>query len=643
MRKIVVVVVVVVGSILVPMLLAAQPKSDRQKLVDSFAKGLKSRNVAERVEAVEDLGRLESVEAIAPLVTALSDPDARVREVAAGALWDSSDVAAPAIPALRTALADPETAVVVRAAGALISMDVPAAELAEPLRLVLNKGDEIDRFLAARALIGIDPAGTLANPILDYLQRSTTGGAYPNRDNFESGGKALVRLTSTQDRTVVDPLMKRLRETTITQPVLAALGELEVPPDGWTKTLIESLSSPSAEARETAIELLEEQKEGDQIRAWVAPVGRLLTDPESDVRSQAVRTLAEARSLAIGQIDPLLALLKSEKEGGLRQSAATAVGAIADASQPADTAAKAAAAQKAMPVLLALIEKDPDMEVREIAVKSLDRLQLESSIVVQHLGQIAAKQTAKDVRHEALYALKRRGADAAPVEAMIAPLTKDPDEWTRMLAQEAIDGMRGETATKIVLTTSATTDAGARDRALETLRAAGVEFTEEAYLIALMQVKTDQVEAFLDAGMSPNHRFTNLMKQHALHVVAGSPFACTFGSRPTPEATKSLVKLLLARGSDPNLADEHGNTPLMAAAMSCDPALIKLLLDAKANINAKNSAGMTAFESSVFGLPDVPNALIDAGFRLSPDKVKIYTEAWAADPQKLALVKRATK
>src|SRR6185369_9448536 len=135
-------------SLLVPTVLTAQ-RSERQQLVDRYAKELKSRDSNTRREAAEGLGEMEMAEAVAPLIGALSDQDASVRAAAASGLWNSSEVAKPAIPALRKALADPAAEVVIRAAGALIAMDEEPSTMAEELRGVLRRGDDVDRFMAA--------------------------------------------------------------------------------------------------------------------------------------------------------------------------------------------------------------------------------------------------------------------------------------------------------------------------------------------------------------------------------------------------------------------------------------------------------------------------------------------------------------
>jgi hypothetical protein len=106
------------------------------------------------------------------------------------------------------------------------------------------------------------------------------------------------------------------------------------------------------------------------------------------------------------------------------------------------------------------------------------------------------------------------------------------------------------------------------------------------------------------------------------------------------------VKLLLARGADANITDERGMTPLMVAAQKCDAEIIKILLAAKANMNAQNKTGTTAFEFGLYFTTDGAAALAAAGFRLSADKAKTYEDAYAKDPKdakRLALVRKATK
>src|SRR3954465_3023649 len=86
----------------VPVLVIAQ-RSERQQLIDRYAKDLRSRDAHTRAEAAENLGEMGEAEVVPLLVGALADNDPGVREAAANGLWSASGVAKPAVPALRKA------------------------------------------------------------------------------------------------------------------------------------------------------------------------------------------------------------------------------------------------------------------------------------------------------------------------------------------------------------------------------------------------------------------------------------------------------------------------------------------------------------------------------------------------------------
>ncbi len=64
--------------------------------------------------------------------------------------------------------------------------------------------------------------------------------------------------------------------------------------------------------------------------------------------------------------------------------------------------------------------------------------------------------------------------------------------------------------------------------------------------------------------------------------------ACRNGDAP-------MIQAIIAAGADPNAADEHGTTPLMAAASAGNPDALKTLIEHGANVNAKEGVhGQTA-------------------------------------------------
>lgn len=623
-------------------------KSDLQKSVELFAKDLKSRDATTRAEAAASLGQLPIEEVVPYLITALSDREASVREAAAGALWDAAKVAKPAIPALRTALGDQSPAVVIRAAGALISMDVSPSSIADPLRRVLKEGDGTDRFLAARALIGVEDPGTLATPILEYMQQNTIpwkgkDDSFARTRNVDAGKKALKSLSASQDPKLVAPLMEGMRKSPhLGGSILAALGEVKPRPDGWIDTLLGYAALPNAEVRKTAVDILGTEKKPSDVKLWVPAVARLAGDPQRDVRYAAMRSVGGVGGLAIDSLDPILQALQKDSEKDLRELAAETIGLIADSSFPIDPALKTNAAQKALPVLLTALEKDAHPKVRANVLKTIHRLQLDPAAASEILAKAAVEQKNREVRLEALYALDRRGRSAAAMESRIAPLLNDPDKWIRDEAKEVLEAMKSERSSQNAVIAVTTGDPAVRARALETLREYQHEFTEEAWFLSLNDMELEIATAFLDAGMSPNHRFANSSGNPALRVALGASEVCDANVRPAADDAKKLVRLLLDRGADPNIADENGNTPLMTAVQTCDPAIVKMLIAAKADLNKKNSAGLTAFEFGMWSATDGAAAVASAGYRLPAEKSKMYREHYKDDPKILELLKKAT-
>ena len=75
-----------------------------------------------------------------------------------------------------------------------------------------------------------------------------------------------------------------------------------------------------------------------------------------------------------------------------------------------------------------------------------------------------------------------------------------------------------------------------------------------------------------------------------------------------------IIKMLLVAGANPNAARDDGWTALMFAAQEGHPEIIKMLLVAGANPNAENNAGVTALIlAALTGEPEVAKILLVAG------------------------------
>ena len=111
----------------------------------------------------------------------------------------------------------------------------------------------------------------------------------------------------------------------------------------------------------------------------------------------------------------------------------------------------------------------------------------------------------------------------------------------------------------------------------------------------------DRVHALLAAGQDPNTRIGDLTALHKL--TSGGDF-----SNDRLDARVACIRAFLAAGADPNLApirslDQSG--PLSNAVSWGRPAIVRLLLEAGANVNHRASNGETVLFGALHRLRSV--------------------------------------
>lgn len=268
------------------------------------------------LKQIKAVGRLGSdfAEQTAPvLVKYLAHADPSVRLAAAEEAWervsDKAEAFASLNPALRVALEDDDAAISMNAAGALAAMGVAESELAPARRRVLTRGVRgYVGFLAARGLVGIDPAPALLPYLLEYyfdaVEAQAQGGS---RDNMELGEKALAKLVASKDRELILPLRAALEITPPATPyLLRMLGEFTPPPDGFTDILLRLADNPYPETRETAWKLIGKQRDTVSLARWVPKAARLLADTK--MRKVALWVMDDAAGLSAAGLPELAAL-----------------------------------------------------------------------------------------------------------------------------------------------------------------------------------------------------------------------------------------------------------------------------------------------------------------------------------------------
>lgn len=602
----------------------------------------RSKKAEERARAAESLGSWDDALSVAALTRALEDPDAEVRENAARSLWKLHKVAGSAQAALRARLEDvPDVAVV--AAGALQAIGVDAAELVPARRRALERGSPWVRFVAAQGLVGQAPPAELLAPILDQYLRDA-GAPFSDsdgRNRRDAALDAMKELAKTQDRALIPPLVESLRRMTPgRRGFLRVLAVFEPPPDDWRDVLIGLLSVSDTELQAEAIDQLERLQDEVDVRAWVPAVARLLAN--RGLRRDAIDALGSAGPVASDHAGAIanLVLKGNEKE---REAAAEALGKIGDRKAPGTQARKEQVAQVALPALQQALREDLVRDVRLESARAIDSLQLDPSIAARALAEAIARPDEEPmVRQSLLFALRNRGGEAkAAASTLEAFLPRAGSQ--RDLVENALESIRsGRVHEPTLAPPGAGKDKDAEVRAHSYLRAKGVAFEESQFAKALREADLQVVSAFLDAGMSPNHKFAETFNQMPLgSLMRWGP--CDPAVRPTPDNVRESIELLLASGADVNGADQNGITPLMdAASKGCDRAVMRTLIKSGARVGDKDSHGLSAFEHGAWSGHDGLEELIAAGYRIPAARAQELIAAYANNPKAVALVRKAS-
>ncbi len=569
-------------------LLSALPAAAQGSFADKFfeearkesLRDLEEGDPKEQLSAAKSLGVEGAAKSAPVLAKLLSHPDAAIRLEAASALWTlagkSAEAFAPARPALTAALDDPDGAVAMNAAGALGAMKVGAETLAPARRRVLAQpGTPYVRFLAARGLIGLDPAAVLAPALTTYLEQvaaaAKRGGS---RDNVALARQALERLVDTKDRGAMPHLVDELRRTQHGQVVLMrALHRYSPRPEGWTDLLLAQAASPDREVASTAWDLLGEQHDPASLAKWPPQAARLLAS--ADRRDMALSAFGRAAGKTATGLAEIAAVAKdasAEEDQRLRAIAILGTAADARTAKGSHEVSRAALAQ-----LLAVCEPilggGPPGKAFEACTSPLGMAIPDQKERAKHYARwlAANKDPAAKIQH--LQRLEGLWSDAFDQTEVVKAELANPAPGVKQAAEKALDRIR-----------PAWRESGARQakqaapsvaKAAPAPAGKGPGADGAALYSAIRVGDVAAVKKLVTrANVAQPVRFGQVQNPPVPLIVAinycGIPTV-------TPAKLAEIVAHMMAMGADPEVKDHTGANLFDRAKQACPPEVIAAL------------------------------------------------------------------
>lgn len=335
-----------------------------------------------RLEAVQALGAIgpSAAPAVAGLLVALKDKDARVRLAAAMTLGRIGPGAKRASRALGDALRDGDAEVRRQAAAALGEVGPAAAGGVPALLRGIGSDAEMTR-LCVQALGMIGPETKTIMPALEEQLKSA------NKDVREAAIRAVGNMGAEAKRAVP--------------------GLLNV-------VVVEQHEELRKAATDALVSLGEEA---------VPDTAKALKDGRAPMRLAACSILERIGPEA-GKAATALAATLKDKVPEVRAAAASATGALGAEGRPAVSA-------------VAALLKDPEWKVRLAAAQALGGIGPEAKGALKNLVAALADEEA-EVRAAAATALGRMGAAAKSAAPALEALKSDPDEAVRKAAETAL-------------------------------------------------------------------------------------------------------------------------------------------------------------------------------------------------------------
>jgi hypothetical protein len=535
-----------------------------------------------QIEAVGRLGPDFAAQTAPVLAKHLANADPVIRLAAAEEAWEQAsrkpEAFASTQSALRVALDDGDAAVAMNAAGALAAMDVPETELAAARRRVLSGGVRgYVGFLAARGLVGIDPAPPLLPYLLDYyldaVEAEARGGS---DDNVELGEKALAKLVATGDRGLIAPLQRALDVTPPATPyLLKLLAGFEPKPEGWTDTLLRYADNGYPETRERAWDLLGEQRDAASLARWAPKAAVLLADRE--MRGIALSALSDAAGRSPSGLPELAALANDGAADAAHRVRAIEI--LADAADTSDRdglKTVQAQARKHWEAVCSPILKTHDVDDYFKACRN------DSSYIVADDAERArliaawlASNTYVDAKVVFLGSLESMWAGAAPAAPAVRAERGHADARVVQAAEAALTRIEPAWRERDARGATATAPAPAANAANAVEKPNGKGADGASLYAAIAKGDVAAVKKLVNAGnVHSPVRYPQMQGTPPVPIVVAVNYC---GIPQAAGGLKAIVEYLVGLGANADVTTHDGTRLLDQAKYTCPPEVMAVL------------------------------------------------------------------
>jgi ankyrin repeat protein len=239
---------------------------------------------------------------------------------------------------------------------------------------------------------------------------------------------------------------------------------------------------------------------------------------------------------------------------------------------------------------------------------------------------------------DALYALREMRAPRPVLERAAAIAEADPDPFVQSRGEILRNWLAGQPAEDPAAAAGAPADAAKAQAAIAYLDKRGIAVSTQALRDAARRADPEVVRALLDAGIAAD---TGVAAGEETPLELALSIGCTSQGEETDWLVET-VQLLVAAGADVDRRDDNANTPLVHAVHWCKGTrIVALLVDAGAEVSAKNGSGLSAFGLAIVtGKLDAAEVLVGKGARVDAAE-KAMLDASARDARAKQLVARA--